>query len=231
MIYIVEDDISIRELEEYALSSNQFSVKGFDCAQTFWKALQTDIPDLVILDVMLPGEDGYSILKRLRQWDATAHIPVIMVTAKSAELDKVKGLDGGADDYLTKPFGIMEFISRVKAALRRSENSRPAKSATLRFNNISIDDSRHEVFVSGQIVDLTYKEYSLLKLFLQNPEVVLSRDRLLHEVWGVEVSIESRTVDMHIRTLRQKLGNAGSSIRTVRKVGYMITALCGGSDE
>ena len=223
MIYIVEDDGAIRELEEYALGSNGLTAKGFATPGAFWAAVQENVPELVILDVMLPEEDGFSILKKLRQDPATARVPVLMVTAKSSELDTVKGLDSGADDYLAKPFGVMEFISRVKAALRRSAAEKAPAAAQLSFAGITLDDARHTVTVNGRPVELTYKEYSLLKLFLEQPELVVSRDRLMREVWGIEVSVESRTVDMHIRTLRQKLGEAGQHIRTVRKVGYMLT--------
>lgn len=223
MIYIVEDDSAIRELEEYALNSNGLTATGFPAAASFWAAVRQTPPELVVLDVMLPGEDGFSILKRLRADPATARIPVIMVTAKSSELDTVKGLDSGADDYLSKPFGVMEFISRVKAALRRSTADKAPTAVQLSFAGITMDDARHTVTVNGRPVELTYKEYSLLKQFLEQPELVISRDRLMRDVWGIEISVESRTVDMHIRTLRQKLGDAGQHIKTVRKVGYMLT--------
>lgn len=223
MIYIVEDDSAIRELEEYALNSNGLAATGFPAAGSFWAAVRQTPPDLVVLDVMLPGEDGFSILKRLRSDPATARIPVIMVTAKSSELDTVKGLDSGADDYLSKPFGVMEFISRVKAALRRSTADKAPAAVSFSFAGITMDDARHTVTVSGHPVELTYKEYALLKQFLEQPELVISRDRLMRDVWGIEISVESRTVDMHIRTLRQKLGDAGQHIKTVRKVGYMLT--------
>ncbi|MCI2047864.1 MAG: response regulator transcription factor [Faecalibacterium sp.] len=223
MIYIVEDDAAIRELEEYALTSNGLEAKGFAAPEAFWQAVRRALPELVVLDVMLPEEDGFSILKKWRASPASARIPVLMVTAKSSELDTVKGLDSGADDYLAKPFGVMEFISRVKAALRRGAAEKRQAPACLSFMGICMDDARHIVTADAAPVELTYKEYELLKLFLEQPELVVSRERILHDVWGIDVSVESRTVDMHIRTLRQKLGGAGHFIKTVRKVGYMLT--------
>lgn len=223
MIYIVEDDAAIRELEEYALSSNGFQARGFERAEPFWAAVRQETPELVILDVMLPQEDGFSILKKLRAMPATNQVPVMMVTAKSSELDTVKGLDSGADDYLAKPFGIMEFLSRTKAALRRSKAAAAPAAPLLSYGGITLEDARHSVTSDGRPVELTYKEYSVLKLFLEQPEHVVSRERLLRDVWGTDISVESRTIDMHIRTLRQKLGDAGNHIRTVRKVGYMLT--------
>ena len=223
MIYIVEDDAAIRELEEYALTSNGLAVAGFAGAASFWTAIREQLPDLVILDVMLPEEDGFSILKKLRASPSTARVPVMMVTAKSSELDTVKGLDSGADDYLTKPFGVMEFLSRTKAVLRRTATEKAEPSTQLFFADIALEDARRSVTVNGQPVDLTYKEYELLKLFLEQPERVVSRDRILRDVWDTDISVESRSIDMHIRTLRQKLGEAGKYIHTVRKVGYMLT--------
>ena len=193
MIYIVEDDSAIRELEQYALQSNGYEAVGFESSEPFWQAVHTTPPELVILDVMLPGEDGFSILKKLRAAPSLRRLPIIMITAKSSELDTVRGLDCGADDYITKPFGIMEFLSRVRAA------------------------------VSGAPVELTYKEYSLLRLLLENTNLVVTRETILQVVWGTDISVESRTVDMHIRTLRKKLGDAGKYICTVRKVGYKLT--------
>lgn len=221
MIYIVEDDPAIRELEQYALESNGYHTEGFASSEGFWKALREKRPELVILDVMLPGEDGFQILKRLRADGATRRLPVIMVTAKDSELDTVKGLDYGADDYLAKPFGIMEFISRVRAALRRAAPAEVRQALT--FGSITLDHARRSVAVDGQHVDLTYKEYALLKLLMENQGLVVTRDTILQRVWDTDISIESRTIDMHIRTLRQKLGSAADCIRTVRKVGYMLS--------
>ena len=206
MIYIVEDDASIRELEQYALQTNQYTVRGFEDGASFWAAVRETVPDLVILDVMLPDEDGYQILGRLRE------------TA-----DVVKGLDHGADDYLCKPFGIMEFISRVKAVLRRASTA-PASTTTLRFGDITLDDVARTVTVDGEPVELTFKEYSLLHFFLEHPEEVLARERIMKAVWDTDDLLESRTIDMHVRTLRQKLGHAGDAICTVRKVGYKLSA-------
>lgn len=230
MIYIVEDDASIRELEQYALASNGYETKGCEDAASFWAALQNDRPELVILDVMLPDEDGYQILAKLRANAATAATPVIMVTAKTSEIDVVKGLDHGADDYVCKPFGIMEFISRVRAVLRRAAATAPAPAAsTLHFGDIVLDDVARTVRVGGTQVELTFKEYSLLHLFLEHPEEVLARERIMKEVWDTDDLLESRTIDMHVRTLRQKLGAAGDAIRTVRKVGYKLSTE--GSDD
>ena len=206
MIYIVEDDAAIRELEQYALQSSGYEVTSFESSEPFWQAMHAAEPELVILDVMLPGEDGFSILKKLRNTPSLRRLPIIMVTAKSSELDTVRGLDCGADDYISKPFGIMEFLSRVRAALRRSA-----------------PEARHNVTVSGTPVELTYKEYSLLRLLLENTNLVVTRETILQVVWGTDISVESRTVDMHIRTLRKKLGDAGKYICTVRKVGYKLT--------
>ena len=221
MIYIVEDDSSIRELEQYALQSNGYETTGCEDAASFWAALRSGRPDLVILDVMLPDEDGYQILAKLRADPACAATPVIMVTAKTSEIDVVKGLDHGADDYLCKPFGIMEFLSRVRASLRRAApETRPN---VLSFHEILLDNARHSVTVNNQPVELTYKEYSLLRLLLENTNLVVTRETILQVVWGTDISVESRTVDMHIRTLRKKLGDAGKYICTVRKVGYKLT--------
>ncbi len=223
MIYIVEDDASIRELEQYALQTNSYTAKGFPDGASFWTAVYEAVPDLVILDVMLPDEDGYQILGKLRENAATRNVPVIMVTAKTSEIDVVKGLDKGADDYLCKPFGIMEFISRVKAVLRRAQSTASAPSA-LRFGTIALDDLTRTVTVEGEPVELTFKEYALLHFFLEHPEEVLARERIMKAVWDTDDLLESRTIDMHVRTLRQKLGDAGESIRTVRKVGYKLSA-------
>ena len=223
MIYIVEDDASIRELEQYALQTNSYTAKGFPDGASFWTAVYEAVPDLVILDVMLPDEDGYQILGKLRENAATRNVPVIMVTAKTSEIDVVKGLDKGADDYLCKPFGIMEFISRVKAVLRRAQSTASVPSA-LRFGTIALDDLTRTVTVEGEPVELTFKEYALLHFFLEHPEEVLARERIMKAVWDTDDLLESRTIDMHVRTLRQKLGDAGESIRTVRKVGYKLSA-------
>ena len=220
MIYIVEDDSSIRELEQYALQSNGYETTGYEDAASFWAALRSGRPDLVILDVMLPDEDGYQILAKLRADPTCAATPVIMVTAKTSEIDVVKGLDHGADDYLCKPFGIMEFLSRVRASLRRAApEERPN---VLSFHEILLDNARHSVTVNNQPVELTYKEYSLLRLLLENTNLVVTRETILQVVWGTDISVESRTVDMHIRTLRKKLGDAGRYIGTIRKVGYKL---------
>ena len=230
MIYIVEDDSSIRELEQYALQSNGYDARGCEDAASFWAALRDTRPELVILDVMLPDEDGYQILGKLRADAAYSRVPVIMVTAKTGEIDVVKGLDHGADDYLCKPFGIMEFISRVKAVLRRAGAAAPAPAAsTLHFGEIVLDDMARTVRVGGAPVELTFKEYALLHLFLEHPEEVLARERIMKDVWDTDDLLESRTIDMHVRTLRQKLGAAGEAIRTVRKVGYKLSTE--GSDD
>lgn len=228
MILIVEDDAGIRELEEYALQSNGFDARGCEDAAHFWAALRTAAPELVILDVMLPDEDGYQILGKLRADAAYSRVPVIMVTDKTSEIDVVKGLDHGADDYLCKPFGVMEFISRVKAVLRRSAAAAPA-ARLLHFGEIELDDTARSVRSAGAPVELTYKEYALLHLFLEHPGEVLARERIMKEVWDTDDLLESRTIDMHVRTLRQKLGAAGDTIRTVRKVGYKLSME--GSDD
>ena len=224
MIYIVEDDASIRELEQYALQTNDFEVQGFEDGRSFWAAVRQSVPDLVILDAMLPDEDGYQILARLREDAATRSVPVLMVTAKSSEIDVVKGLDKGADDYLCKPFGIMEFISRVRAVLRRAQSGAASAPAALRFGPIALDDVTRTVTVEEEPVELTFKEYALLHFFLEHPEEVLARERIMKAVWDTDDLLESRTIDMHVRTLRQKLGEAGENIRTVRKVGYKLSA-------
>ena len=218
MIYIIEDDQDIREMETYALKNSGFEVEAFSESSSFYEACRKSLPSLVLLDIMLPGEDGLAILKKLRQGDDTKDIPVIMVTAKSTEIDKVKGLDSGADDYITKPFGVMELVSRAKALLRRCPKNSDQK--VLSFQGIVIDDDKHTVTVDGKECKLTFKEYELLKYFLQNKGIALSRERLIEQVWGYDFEGESRTVDMHIKTLRQKLGSAGSIIKTVRNVGY-----------
>ena len=220
MIYCVEDDSNIRELVVYTLESTGMKACGFPDGTAFMKALAFETPELVLLDIMLPGEDGISLLKKLKSSAKTKDIPVIMVTAKGAEYDKVIGLDSGADDYVTKPFGMMELISRVKAVLRRTK--REEKSTQYEIRNLMLDQKKHEVRVDGIPVTLTLKEFELLCLLLENKGIVLSRDRILDKVWGDAMGRESRTVDVHIRTLRQKLGPAGGCIETVRGIGYKL---------
>lgn len=220
MIYLVEDDASIRELVAYALNNSGFEAEGFAAPADFWKAMEHRRPQLVLLDIMLPGEDGLQILKKLRSAPATRRLPVIMVTAKGSEYEKVMGLELGADDYIPKPFGMMELVARVKAVLRRT-GSVPAEE-TASVGPIRIFPEEHRVEVDGREVALTLKEYELLSMLLRNRGVVLTRDRLLEEIWGYSFDGENRTVDVHIRTLRQKLGPAGDLIETVRGVGYKI---------
>ena len=220
MIFCVEDDDSIRELMVYALTSSGFQAAGFADGPSFWQAMEKGRPELILLDIMLPGEDGISILRRLRAAAETESLPVIMATAKGAEYDKVRGLDSGADDYLVKPFGMLEMVSRVKAVLRRSL---PREQAPLlRCGEIAVDRARHLVTVQNAAVSLTLKEFELLCLFMENPGLVFTRDQLLRSVWGAEFIGESRTVDVHIGTLRTKLGQAGKHIATVRGVGYKL---------
>ncbi len=221
MIAIVEDDESIAALEQYALRSSGLEAAIYHDGAAFFRGLETALPELVILDVVLPDLDGLMILQRLRENHATRKIPVMMVTAKGSEVDIVQGLDGGADDYLTKPFGIMEFLSRVKALLRRTGQEQREKE--LSFGPIAMQEGRHQVTVDGRPVELTLKEYELLRLFLQSPETAITRDDMMDRVWRSEYSVESRTVDLHIRSLRQKLGDAGQYIQTLRKVGYILT--------
>lgn len=218
MIYIVEDDSNIRQMESYALKNSGFTIKEFECAADFWAECEKELPELLILDIMLPGEDGYTVLRKLRRNSRTKDIPVIMVTAKSSELDAVRGLDEGADDYIVKPFGIIEFVARVKVVLRRL--AKP--TATLTFGGVVLDDDKRLVYENGRECSLTFKEYELLKLLLQNCGIVLSRERIMDRVWGIDFEGESRTVDMHIKTLRQKLGESAGIIKTVRNVGYKI---------
>lgn len=219
MIYIVEDDVNIRQMESYALKNSGFEIKELANAAEFWAACEEQLPELLILDIMLPGEDGFSILKKLRATGRTKDLPVIMVTAKSSELDAVRGLDEGADDYIAKPFGIIEFVARVKGVLRRVKKTLPTR---LTSGDILLDDDKHQVFAAEHQLSLTFKEYELLKFLLQNCGIVLSRERIMDKVWGVDFEGESRTVDMHIKTLRQKLGDSGALIKTVRNVGYKI---------
>lgn len=220
MIYCVEDDSSIRELTVYALNASNLPALGLECAQELWQQLAKERPELILLDIMLPDEDGISILKKLRAAPATADIPVIMATAKGTEFDKVIGLDLGADDYLAKPFGMMEMVSRVKAVLRRVNHAPVA--AVLTHKGISLNESSHQVFVDGKKIELTIKEYQLLRLFLKNPGVAFTRENLLSSVWESEFQGETRTVDVHIASLRWKLGSAGEAIKTVRGVGYRL---------
>ena len=222
MIYIVEDDAEIRELEVYALKSSGFESKAFESGKALDEEVKEMVPDLFILDIMLPGEDGLSILKRLRTQENTKNVPIIMLTAKSSELDKVKGFDLGADDYIAKPFGILEFVSRVRALLRRAGGLKlePVESAQISLGGIVIDEGTRVVTVGGEVVDLTYKEYELLKLLLSHPGLVYSRQQILEKIWGIDFKMDTRTVDMHVKTLRQKLGEQSSVIQTVRNVGY-----------
>ena len=219
LIYIVEDDSSIRELEKYALLNSGFTVEGFDNSKELFNALGTNLPLLIILDIMLPGEDGLNILKKIRQTPNYKYIPVIMVTAKTSEIDAVKGLDMGADDYITKPFGVMELISRIKAVLRRTQTQ---KVNTVSLDEITIDEERHIVYINGEQVELTYKEYEILKLLIINKGIVLTRDRLMENIWGYDFEQGNRTVDVHIQSLRKKLGPSGDHIKTIRHVGYKI---------
>ncbi len=219
LIYIVEDDLSIKELESYALINSNFNVGSFDNARGLYEALGNAIPALIILDIMLPDEDGLSILKKLRSTPLYKNIPVIMVTAKTSEIDAVKGLDLGADDYITKPFGIMELVSRVKAVLRRTQSA-PADSVA--YKDIVINEAKHIVMANDAEVDLTYKEYEILKLLIINKGIVLTRDKLMENIWGYDFEQGNRTVDVHIQSLRKKLGKAGECIKTIRNVGYKI---------
>ncbi|MEE8806829.1 MAG: response regulator transcription factor [Lactimicrobium sp.] len=217
MIYCVEDDASIREIEIYTLKSTGFAAKGFETAADFFAALHNEKPDLILLDIMLPDEDGTQVLKKLKKDPVTRDIPVIMASAKGTEYDKVQGLDTGADDYLAKPFGMMEMVSRIRAVLRRVNAS---SEQVVENSGIRMDASRHEVLVDGEPVVLTLKEYDLLYLLLSHPGIVFTRDQLLNQIWGTEYDGETRTVDVHVRTLRQKLGSASHHIDTVRGVGY-----------
>ncbi|MCC2126740.1 MAG: response regulator transcription factor [Lachnospiraceae bacterium] len=220
LIYIVEDDQNIREIESFALKNSGYTIMDFECAKDFYHQLAEKVPDCILLDIMLPDEDGLEILKKIRSIPDTRKVPIMMITAKTTELDKVKGLDLGADDYITKPFGIMELISRVKALLRRSMNMEDEKF--LSAGDIFLDGEKHMVYVKDEPVDLTFKEYELLKLLIQNQGIVMSRDVIMERIWGIDFEGESRTLDVHIKTLRQKLKNTGTLIKTVRNVGYMI---------
>ena len=219
LIYVVEDDDNIREIETIALKDSNYLVKAFARATDFYRALNDILPDLVLLDVMLPDENGCDIVRRLRSQSATKRLPVIMVTAKTSEMDMVKGLDDGADDYIKKPFSVLELLSRVKALLRRSTEE---TAQQLRVGDIQLDNARRIVLAQGKSVELTYKEYELLRYLMINAEMVLSRESIMRFVWGTDFEGETRTVDMHIKTLRQKLGPCGRQIGTVRNVGYVL---------
>ena len=219
LIYIVEDDESIREIETIALKNSNYIVSAFENAKEFYKKLDELVPDLILLDVMLPDESGYDIVRKLRKRPATQDIPIIMVTAKTTEMDMIKGLDGGADDYIKKPFSIMELITRVKALLRRTAKEEPK---LLKLDDLVIDHERHVVTLNNEPVDLTYKEYELLRLLMGSQGIVMTREVIMRSVWDTDFEGETRTVDMHIKTLRHKLGDYGSRIKTVRNVGYVI---------
>ena len=219
LIYIVEDDESIREIETIALKNSNYIVSAFENAKEFYKKLDELVPDLVLLDVMLPDESGYDIVRKLRKRPSTQNVPIIMVTAKTTEMDMIKGLDGGADDYIKKPFSIMELITRVKALLRRTTKDEPK---LLTLDSLVIDHERHVVSVDNETIELTYKEYELLRLLLSNQGIVMTREVIMRNVWDTDFEGETRTVDMHIKTLRLKLGEYGSRIKTVRNVGYVI---------
>ena len=223
MIYVVEDDRNISEIESFSLKNSGYDVAVYENAKDFYDALKDRIPSLILLDIMLPDEDGLSIVEKLRKDSLTKKTPIILVTAKTTEMDKVKGLDIGADDYLTKPFGVMELISRVKALLRRSGEDKGDKCLTI--GKIFLDSERHAVYVDNKLCELTYKEYELLKMLMLHAGIVTGREEILNHVWGMDFEGESRTLDMHIKTLRQKLGEAGSMIKTVRNVGYSLDSV------
>ena len=220
MIFCVEDDSSIRDLMIYALNASGFEAKGFDCGEALFDALKSEMPSLIMLDIMLPGEDGIALLKRLRKQPSTMNLPIIMATAKGTEYDKVIGLDLGADDYLAKPFGMMEMISRIKAVLRRSNPK--AEARQLSIGDLELNLDTYTVLVKGEQVQLTLKEYNLLKTMMINPDRVFTREQLLEMIWGIDFIGETRTVDVHIGTLRTKLGECGRYIKTVRGVGYRM---------
>ena len=220
LIYIVEDDTAIKELESYALINSEFSVQDFERGKELFDALTIKIPALILLDIMLPDEDGIHILKKIRSTMAYRDIPVIMVTAKTTEIDAVKGLDMGADDYITKPFGVMELISRVKAVLRRTQKAEHQQ--ILIYKNIVIDEAQHKVFVDDEEIELTYKEYEVLKLLIINKGIVLTRDKIMESIWGYDFEQGNRTVDVHIQSLRKKIKSAGVHIKTIRNVGYKV---------
>jgi two-component system alkaline phosphatase synthesis response regulator PhoP len=220
LIYIVEDDLNIREIESIALKNSNYTVSAFDCAEAFFGQMAELLPDLVILDIMLPDQDGYEIMRKMRKNPLTAKIPIIIVTAKTTEMDLVKSLDSGADDYIRKPFSIMELLSRVRALLRRTAESAPK---VLTVGKIRLDQERYLVYAGETQVELTFKEFELLRFLMINPKVVLSREAIMQAVWDTDYEGETRTVDMHIKTLRQKLGSCGKQIGTVRNVGYVIS--------
>lgn len=220
LIYIVEDDQNIREIETFALKNSGYQIQDFPNAKEFYRAVKEKKPDGVLLDIMLPDEDGMEILQKLRKNPETKRLPIIMVTAKSTELDRVKGLDLGADDYIVKPFGVMELISRVKALLRRTGGEEQEKILTV--DEIVLDDERHLVFAEEKQCDLTYKEYELLRLLMQNRGIVLSRDLIMDRIWDMNCDVESRTLDVHLKTLRAKLGDSAKHIKTIRNVGYRM---------
>ena len=221
MIYIVEDDRNIQEIELFSLKNSGFAAAGFETARDFWRAMDEKLPELILLDIMLPDEDGISILKQLRVRSETKRIPVMLVTAKGSEIDKVKGLDSGADDYIAKPFGVMELIARVKALLRRSSRD---EAEVYACGSVTLDSERRRVYVDEKPVELTYKEFELLRLLMRNQGIVISREVIMDRVWETSFEGESRTIDVHVRTLRQKLGSAGAQIRTIRNVGYVLSA-------
>ncbi len=219
-IYVVEDDANIREIEMFALKNSGYEAIGFECAGDFLTCIQSQKPSLILLDIMLPDEDGIGVLKKLREQPDTQELPIILVTAKTTEIDKVKGLDMGADDYITKPFGVMELISRVKALLRRAQPNK--EEDALAIGDIVLSKGKRSCLVAGEEVELTYKEFELLSLLMQNVGIVLTRDALMEKIWGIDFLGESRTLDVHIKTLRKKLGDAGKHIKTVRNVGYLL---------
>lgn len=219
LIYIVEDDNSIREIEEFALMNAGHKVLGFACAKDFFIKIEEVIPDLCLIDIMLPDESGNEIVRKLRRKAETSMLPVIMVTAKTTELDLVRGIEDGADDYIKKPFSVMELISRVKALLRRTSSDEVKE---LKLDDLTLNNEKHEVSLDGKSIELTYKEYELLSLFLINKGIVLNRDTIMDRVWGTDYEGESRTIDMHVKTLRQKLGSYGARIKTIRNVGYVM---------
>lgn len=220
LVYILEDDTGVRELEAYALKGNGYDVQGFSEPRQFFDALKKELPDLVVIDVMLPGEDGLSITKKLRASSAYRHLPIVMVTAKDSEIDAIKGLDSGADDYITKPFSVMIFLSRIKALLRRTSERDERK--TYSYASIVLDDKKHKVYSFGAEVELTFKEYEILKYLMLNQGIAVTREQLLNKVWGYDSESETRTVDSHILTLRKKLGESGALIETIRHVGYKL---------
>lgn len=225
-IFCVEDDQNIRELIEYTLSSSGFKVEGFENGSLFFERIKSELPDLVLLDIMLPDMDGMEILKRIREDERTKHLFVILITAKSERMDKIRGLDLGADDYITKPFDVLELISRVKAILRRAENRVKSAPRILECGAIVLDTDKYTITVEGADVSLTHKEFELLKILIEANGNAVTREKIISDIWETDFEAESRTLDVHIRTLRQKLGNAGSYIETVRNVGYKINSGC-----